>query len=539
MWANFVISLICVAAQAAQLHVPDEYPSIQQALNSCVRSDTILIAAGRYQESLIVPDFWVTIAGNYTLSHDTNEVESTTIVAPLGQYSVTAPDNSFADSLTIEGLRFVGNSYSSVVQTGGISSTNRALFVSNCIFDTCCGTDGGVLQIVGGTAIVTATKYYNCHGGTGSIVSLAHSICSVSKVMISNCESNGPVFRLTACDFSLDSVKVCQVGSVTLPTLFGILGNASIQIKNSAFRLSRFFAGFHATLNTCVVNLACDSSVFDSLSSGLSFLELDSFWGEGSTITFRHNVFASMFVIEDYGGTFLLAVGTHGQISGQITGNIFVRNHRRQTSAVVARYGAPFLIDRNYFIENTSEGWLSDPGGVTLLTGNGASTFNENIFINNQHLAVDHFGQFDPGHAEHNYWGHPSGPYNSWSNPEGLGDSVDTLIFYEPWEQDTLFLEVPNHPTHPITFALGYPYPNPFNSTITIEYALTNEQRVLLEIYDVLGRKVETLFDETQPIGVHQVLWDAESQASGIYFARLSSPDSRLATQAVKLLLMK
>lgn len=82
-----------------------------------------------------------------------------------------------------------------------------------------------------------------------------------------------------------------------------------------------------------------------------------------------------------------------------------------------------------------------------------------------------------PGYAEHNYWGDASGPYNAWSNPKGLGDTVDTLIFYEPWEEDTLFLTVQDDPDVPVTFALGYPYPNPFNSSVTIEYALTRQAK--------------------------------------------------------------
>jgi hypothetical protein len=86
---------------------------------------------------------------------------------------------------------------------------------------------------------------------------------------------------------------------------------------------------------------------------------------------------------------------------------------------------------------------------------------------------------------------------------------------------------------------LGYPYPNPFNSSVSIEYALTREQAIRLVIYDVLGREAETLLETRQGVGVHRATWNAESFASGVYVAKLSSPESRQASQAVKLMLLK
>ncbi len=66
-------------------------------------------------------------------------------------------------------------------------------------------------------------------------------------------------------------------------------------------------------------------------------------------------------------------------------------------------------------------------------------------------------------------------------------------------------------------------YPNPFNSSTTIEYALPQDAEVTIEIYDILGRRVETLVQEEQQAGYHQVVWDASDHSSGLYFYRIQA----------------
>lgn len=77
----------------------------------------------------------------------------------------------------------------------------------------------------------------------------------------------------------------------------------------------------------------------------------------------------------------------------------------------------------------------------------------------------------------------------------------------------------------PSSFFLSSNYPNPFNARTVISYSLPESGPVGLSIYDVLGRKVETVFDEQQAAGVHQVVWDARDRASGVYFYRLKAGD--------------
>ncbi|MBI1803711.1 MAG: T9SS type A sorting domain-containing protein [Ignavibacteriae bacterium] len=99
----------------------------------------------------------------------------------------------------------------------------------------------------------------------------------------------------------------------------------------------------------------------------------------------------------------------------------------------------------------------------------------------------------------------------------------------------------------PSDFRLEQNYPNPFNPTTIIEYALPTAARVTVKIYDLLGREVQTLVDETQSEGFKQVAWSGESASgnrmtSGLYFYRLTATsldDGRTTVQVKKMLLMK
>jgi hypothetical protein len=88
----------------------------------------------------------------------------------------------------------------------------------------------------------------------------------------------------------------------------------------------------------------------------------------------------------------------------------------------------------------------------------------------------------------------------------------------------------------PNDFHLSPPYPNPFNSTTVIRFSLPARGSVSLVIYDVLGRKVATLFRSRRSGGSNQVIFDGSILPSGLYFAVLRSENL---TQIRKVVLLK
>jgi len=69
----------------------------------------------------------------------------------------------------------------------------------------------------------------------------------------------------------------------------------------------------------------------------------------------------------------------------------------------------------------------------------------------------------------------------------------------------------------PAVFSLDGNYPNPFNSSTMLRYALPEQGEVLLEVYDVLGRRAAVLVRGLMPAGRHEVRFDASGLSSGVY----------------------
>jgi len=93
----------------------------------------------------------------------------------------------------------------------------------------------------------------------------------------------------------------------------------------------------------------------------------------------------------------------------------------------------------------------------------------------------------------------------------------------------------------PGQYALSQNYPNPFNANTLISFALPKAGKVTLEVFNVLGQKVNTLVNEYMTAGYKIVNWDGRDAqgnnvASGIYFYRLLAEDFK---QTKKMLLIE
>jgi hypothetical protein len=74
----------------------------------------------------------------------------------------------------------------------------------------------------------------------------------------------------------------------------------------------------------------------------------------------------------------------------------------------------------------------------------------------------------------------------------------------------------------PGSFRLYQNYPNPFNPSTTIEYDIPTRSRVVVRVYDVLGRMVDELRNGIEPTGHVKMRWNPQNRfASGVYFCRI------------------
>ncbi len=212
-------------------------------------------------------------------------------------------------------------------------------------------------------------------------------------------------------------------------------------------------------------------------------------------------------------------------------------------------YNSPVVGDVNQ--DGIQELIILDTDGYlhALRTDNGEEVAGFPIFTNNDRVNaqspviddIDGDGDLDLLTVTH------EGVLMVWDAPAQYSEST-YLLWNQPLAnvqhtglQDTLHLHVvsgfdrSDTPKIPARFYLRPNYPNPFNPTTTIIFGLKEPAVVRLEVYNVLGQKVATLFnDKLLNSGVHRTVWNGRNQqglelASGIYFLNFTvrTPASR------------
>ncbi|MHB8336266.1 MAG: cellulase family glycosylhydrolase [Ignavibacteriaceae bacterium] len=73
----------------------------------------------------------------------------------------------------------------------------------------------------------------------------------------------------------------------------------------------------------------------------------------------------------------------------------------------------------------------------------------------------------------------------------------------------------------PKTFDLSQNFPNPFNPTTIIRYSVPKTSRVIIKVFDILGREVTTLVNSMQEPGTYHVEFNGSRFATGVYFFRM------------------
>ena len=103
-------------------------------------------------------------------------------------------------------------------------------------------------------------------------------------------------------------------------------------------------------------------------------------------------------------------------------------------------------------------------------------------------------------------------------------------IYYKQNPTGNLTGIVQTNPEIPKEYKLMQNYPNPFNPNTNIRYTLPKNSFVSLKVYDVLGKEVATLVDESLTPGTYKVTFDALGYSSGVYFYRIAIHSDKLRT---------
>ncbi len=127
-----------------------------------------------------------------------------------------------------------------------------------------------------------------------------------------------------------------------------------------------------------------------------------------------------------------------------------------------------------------------------------------------------------------------SSPNCKWTLPYARGNttapqrwSIDEVVFC--LNQGTGIVGVNGNPTvMPLTYDLGNNYPNPFNPTTEIDYAIPVSNQVSIDLFNSLGQKVKTLVDRYLTAGTYHATWDGtddfgNAMPTGLYYYKMTS----------------
>ena len=136
------------------------------------------------------------------------------------------------------------------------------------------------------------------------------------------------------------------------------------------------------------------------------------------------------------------------------------------------------------------------------------------------------------------------------SNGQAYGNTLDLACLGCHWywsiehvyetarniHSEGLYAEALPDDLKPSEFRMCQNYPNPFNPSTTIEFSVSSEGIVYLEVFDITGRKIITLFNEHVQSGSYTVEFNGDNLPSGLYFYKLTSGSDSITN---KMLLIK
>ncbi|RPI06640.1 MAG: T9SS C-terminal target domain-containing protein [Ignavibacteriae bacterium] len=115
----------------------------------------------------------------------------------------------------------------------------------------------------------------------------------------------------------------------------------------------------------------------------------------------------------------------------------------------------------------------------------------------------------------HEHWNNSTDKQYSRNLGTGNGIELIQLINTTPTTVEHRGSDIPN------TFSLFTNYPNPFNPSTKIRYAIPQNSYITLKVFDLRGREIATLVNEKKAPGNYEVTFNAGNLTSGIYFYQL------------------
>ncbi len=546
------VAVAFASASATIINIPDDYPTIQQGINASTDGDTVLVQPGTYVENVNFNGHNIVLGSLFLTTADTSYI-SQTIIDGDSSGSVVTFENGEDSTALIIGFT-IQNGYSA--SGGGIyCGYSSPTITNNIIGQNILDQDGWSFGSGGGIYCS-----YSNPTITNNIIS--HNSADVESGSIRGggifCWESSPI--ITNNIISHNSADV-EWGSAVGGGIYCLESNPVISNNiisgNSVMGNSEFdpyAIGYGGGIN-------CDNSnptIFNNL------INENSANGRGGAIhcsgnsnpTINYNTISGNSAAH-YGGGISCSRSNPTIMGNSITGNSAILR-----GGGILCYESNPIIMNNCFTRNIA---YFSGGGIycelvsnplitnTIFWADSASYSPEIDFDDSSspyftycdiqggwagegNIDIDPLFR-DPENGDFHLMADSCGDvYNS-----PCIDAGDPAIFDSmhgcDWGLEELRSDMGAYggegiptdvdeeqiPEIPMQFLLSQNYPNPFNAFTVIQYNLPEASDVNIEIYDLLGRRVETLIQTEQQAGHHQVTWDAKNTSSGMYFYKIQA----------------
>lgn len=237
-----------------------------------------------------------------------------------------------------------------------------------------------------------------------------------------------------------------------------------------------------------------------------------------------------------YSGAGIWANSNKSGVSKFIENNTIMNNSGSVGTGGVLAWGATLYLKNNIIWGNSPNQLLSTGGGVINISycdiqGGYAGTGNIStypLFADTNYILAVNSPCIDAGDS--------TSVFNDPQDPSHTGFAMypargtlrnDIGAYGGPGSKllsNVVVIGIKNgENTSPQKFELHECYPNPFNPSTVIRFSVPKSSRVTVRVYDVTGRMVKDIFNNTAAIGEYEITWDASDLSSGQYFIRMES----------------
>jgi hypothetical protein len=203
------------------------------------------------------------------------------------------------------------------------------------------------------------------------------------------------------------------------------------------------------------------------------------------------------------------------------------------------------------FFSDVNNGTAVGANGTILRTTDGGSTWLTQFSGTGSGLGCVYFSDTDNGTVAGGEdilrttnsgvtWIEQTAPWGGMSSVSFFdannGIGVGYTVILRTTNGGVTFIGKDNNITNPNEFILSQNFPNPFNPNTTINFSVPKQSNVTIKVYNILGKEILTLVNETKPQGNYKVEFNADNLSSGVYFYRMKTNEF---TQTKKMLLVK